>query len=1020
MGSTDSMREELKPEKPVGLSICCIVGDEGIETLGRMLKSILIRPTGPLCDEIVISWNGKNDTGFVMQLQSAFPDRMFDTDDVNGSRGEVQQCEGTAPRLVVHRQEWRGDFAQARNENFALASGAWRMYLDSDDVVPSSDNPDDRQAIDDCLRAYGITPAQQGEQVGPPKTLMDYLGGLPAKTNVVVLPYDYTIGGDGKCLERHPRRRIMRWGSGFEWRKEDYFHEDVRATGGNVENSVFNAGLPIRHFPSRPVDERAARNRAILKRVLEETNAGKRPVDARLHYNCATFALRDGAWAEAAQLLSRAIGATLDMTDEAIYRQLRAKALFMLGQYDEAVIEANVIIGARPETNVGWLLLQQIAAARGQWAASLEYYQIASSRAAMPEALDHPVEREVHSRVLVADACLALRRWDDALRYAREALAGCPGDALARDCVKRCEERVVSYRQLEGAISLATSYLEQRDLDRAEAALAAIPPRQSQDPRVLALRRCVDSLVAEKPIHYLPLPIFKAPSPWARYVGQWALREGKKNVLVYGRPHPDDIEALRRIVPEVQWYTYECHGEEPIKAPEGVQLDGTVAVDLCHTSVAGQPGHYSGGEEVFTFPAPGVFDLARRCAPDLHDLVDIPWVRDLRLVQPTRPDSDVPRIVGRLAAYLGPFGVGNRRLLTIFAPHFMEAFGPDSIYEGGCGGSEEAIVYLAPQLAKFGYKVRVWGAYDPPGGLEVRDGVEWRHIRGFVANAPHGIFIAHRAPWVVDHSEVRKNSDRVLVWHHDHDYHDDGAFGRAAVALEHLFVSRWQIKSLAESVGVLPDELLARGAIVGNGIPPEEFQWRDAPRDARRVLYCSQPQRGLAPLLRAWSYVVEMEPEAQLAIYYGWRTAEFLARGGTGGGTQAGIWEAMREIKELESRTRNVTAYGRVPQSQLAAEMLRSGVWAYHCVYPEVSCIAGLRAAAAGMIPVFTSTAALPEVQPDHTYMTPDDATPKRFAEAIVKAMHDETFDRRGLNAKVCEENSWANVARKIDEYLRR
>ena len=51
--------------------------------------------------------------------------------------------------------------------------------------------------------------------------------------------------------------------------------------------------------------------------------------------------------------------------------------------------------------------------------------------------------------------------------------------------------------------------------------------------------------------------------------------------------------------------------------------------------------------------------------------------------------------------------------IAIFCGEGYEEWGPHPL-DKGMGGSEEAIVYLAPQLQKLGYKITVCGAAAKP------------------------------------------------------------------------------------------------------------------------------------------------------------------------------------------------------------------------------------------------------------------------------------------------------------------
>ena len=1004
------LEESLLDVKPPLLSLCVIAGDEGAKTLVRLLKSVLVRPGGPMVDEVVVAWNGRDDGALARALadlaRTAQGDESrvvspLELSEAQGELREAMRVERVALRVL--RQAWTGNFAAARQESFEAASGVWRMYLDCDDVVPiwDDDGPDGRRCVEESLRWCGVDVAKLDAPVGSPTTRQEYLRALPREVNCVEFPYDYTIGGDGKALWRYWRRRIVRWADGWIWREQLNFHEDLFPAGGCVPIVRGDGGLPIRHYPSEDVHDRTARNRAILQVMLDETKRGLRPVDARLLYNMATFELQGGNWLAAEQLLDQALRAGPGDADMRLYRYCRGKALIALGRHAEAVYEAAALVGHDAQAFEGWALYTECAYNRGEWPAVVEYGRHAIQGTVRPDATDKPVEREAHLRVMMATAHARRGEFEDAVYLAEEALERAPQDAFSKDAAKRIRAESQNHAALEHAVALGGYHAARRDAARLCAALDGVPHGVRHDLRVQALRAKLDALRAEDVGAAPPLPIFRAPSPWARLFGSWALAEGLKRVVLRGRPHLDDVRALREIVPGVEWI-----GPDESPPEDGETYEAVASIDQTHLAEGGQRLDFV---DFATFPAPEVKDPARRAVIGLDDVVrfgaDAREIRELRLLVPPRPDSDVARVVMALGGERG-----ERRRVDFFCPHWAEVWGPDALTESGCGGSEEAVVYLARELSSTGFSPHVYGPWRPPGGIEVRDGVWWHDIRDFDPCESGVPVVAHRAPWVQRDSAFGKRP--VYVWHHDHDYPDEVWTAEIAKATRHLFVSRWQERELLKKIGLEPGAV--RGGVVGNGVPREEFDVSNRalppPRDARRVFYASQPQRGLLPLLKAWPKVLEAEPEAVLDVYYGWQTAEALARS-----SQPRLWETIREIDALLRESQRVNVVGRLPQARLSEEMLRSGVLAYPCTYPEVSCVTGLRAAAAGCAVVYTKVAALPETMPDDTFaLDPASSTTEDLAATIVRAIRAADYPRDNIARLVLARDSWSAVAARV------
>lgn len=94
----------------------------------------------------------------------------------------------------------------------------------------------------------------------------------------------------------------------------------------------------------------------------------------------------------------------------------------------------------------------------------------------------------------------------------------------------------------------------------------------------------------------------------------------------------------------------------------------------------------------------------------------------------------------------------TERSIVIFCGQGYEEWGPNTL-DKGMGGSEEAVVYLAPELAKLGYNVTVFGEADYIQEPTVPEGVEgwhrpvvWRNWKELDTRDHFNIFISWRAP----------------------------------------------------------------------------------------------------------------------------------------------------------------------------------------------------------------------------------------------------------------------------------
>jgi glycosyltransferase involved in cell wall biosynthesis len=359
----------------------------------------------------------------------------------------------------------------------------------------------------------------------------------------------------------------------------------------------------------------------------------------------------------------------------------------------------------------------------------------------------------------------------------------------------------------------------------------------------------------------------------------------------------------------------------------------------------------------------------------------------------------------------------RRHHIVIACPCFASWWGPDSPEKEGTGGSEEAVVYLSRALAEKGCEVEVYAPLPPDdSGFRVTRGVVWRHLREFDHRDPCDCLIWHRE--VLGPSIAGSGARLAVVWHHDHAYM--GGMWTAQVASKggHLWVSEWQREVLTAAVGGAELD----GVVIGNGIPPEQYaDLSGIERDPYRAVYASLPYRGLDRLLDIWPTIKLKVPRATLHVYYGFATVMQIFDDPAMRATMEGIAARLEGMRGL-----GVVNHGRLGQAELVKEFARSGVWLYPTAFAEVSCIVGMRVAAAGVIPVFGATAALPETQPDKTYMVEgcdtDDGWQgggrEAFIGAAVKALQDDGFDREGLAARTLATKAWGGVAGKLLNYL--
>jgi len=340
------------------------------------------------------------------------------------------------------------------------------------------------------------------------------------------------------------------------------------------------------------------------------------------------------------------------------------------------------------------------------------------------------------------------------------------------------------------------------------------------------------------------------------------------------------------------------------------------------------------------------------------------------------------------------------------------SFDGATVYKRGLGGSETALSYMAKEIARRGYTVKVFNNCDNPG---VYDGVDYRQLVDYhIFNRFNKtkVFISSRSfkPFFFDiHADVK------IVWLHDTvnvDYLRKYDLNKLDFSDIKIFtLSKFHTKQWREKLN-LPS---CNFFITRNGFDPEMFDQPDVKRKKNKIIYTSRPIRGLEILLKVFPRIRERVPDAELHLF-----------------TYA-LSEKDNEIApfmELVNQP-GVILRGEISKKELAKELLESRVAAYPSIFEETSCISAIEAQAAGLPMVTTNLAALPEtLRHDKSGIIIDgDARTEEYQDAfvewVVRLMQNDRLWKRlseGGKNRAYEIYPWSKVAEqwleKIDEWL--
>jgi protein O-GlcNAc transferase len=371
--------------------------------------------------------------------------------------------------------------------------------------------------------------------------------------------------------------------------------------------------------------------------------------------------------------------------------------------------------------------------------------------------------------------------------------------------------------------------------------------------------------------------------------------------------------------------------------------------------------------------------------------------------------------------------------IVIWTGPAWETWGADSLLTG-IGGSEAAACYLSRELALLGHEVEVAGmvrASKTQYGSGVVRFVDFREYEEYAlvscsaAPVREGrkmecdVFVSSR--YLTAAQAVRPDCRMKILWMHD--VHAGPDRHRLLDGYDAVFcLSRWALDLVRRFYPhVSPDKFVQ----TRNGIPLDLYR-PEPVKEGWKVVYSSSADRGLDRLLDFWPEVRKIRDDAELHVYYGFDTWEWMALHNCDD-------VAMAQIQVFRTRLANmaeqgVVLHGRVGQPELAAAWLGASAWLYPTNFSETSCITAMEAQSAGAYCVCSRLAALPETARYAQLVDPPN-TREGYREQFLRVvgafaripyLHPsdlKTAAREGREWAL-RELGWDGVARQWDEFF--
>ena len=325
----------------------------------------------------------------------------------------------------------------------------------------------------------------------------------------------------------------------------------------------------------------------------------------------------------------------------------------------------------------------------------------------------------------------------------------------------------------------------------------------------------------------------------------------------------------------------------------------------------------------------------------------------------------------------------------------FEDWGPDSL-KTGTGGSEEAIIQLAPRLAKLGWDVTV---YNNCPKEETRDGVKWTRFERFNPRDIFNVLISWRNNAFI----VSKVANKKLI-----DVHDVpmvNLYPNESMKDVVCLVKSQYHRSLFEH---LPDENFV---IIPNGIDTTQFNSDNKTKN--NLVWTSSYDRGLEYLLEMWPDIKKSVPDATLDVAYGFNLFDASPRGQTDEGKQ---WK--QKMLNLLDQV-GIAHHGRLDNIAVSKLYNQAEIWAYPTDFPEIDCITATKAMAAKCVPITTDYAVMKERNQGIMIEGSIHDNKEDFKNRLIELLKDDKL-KKSIRDKVnVEKYDWSNIAQQWDTVLR-
>lgn len=352
------------------------------------------------------------------------------------------------------------------------------------------------------------------------------------------------------------------------------------------------------------------------------------------------------------------------------------------------------------------------------------------------------------------------------------------------------------------------------------------------------------------------------------------------------------------------------------------------------------------------------------------------------------------------------------RDVVIYCGNTVHQWNPELFKTKGFGGSEEAVIHMARELAKLGWNVTVYnncghkpiteefGMNGYADSKVFRDGdtlvkqntrVTYRPFWEFNYRDKQDVVILWRWAKPLD-AEI--NAPKIFLDLHDVIPEGELTEGRLKKVTK-IFVKSQFHRSLFPNT---PDN---KFAVIPNGL--EIYPDPKIKKDPYLVINTSSPDRSMDVLPKLFTEVKKRVPQAKLQWAYGWDG--FVNTYQNDSKKMAWMEQTKREIKEA-----GIEDLGRITQEEVGKLYQKASIFAYPTEFAEIDCISVKKAQAADCLAITTDFGALGEVNTSgikiHStkskdnwnkpyqfhFGLEDEEAQKKWIDKVIQALEDEAL----------------------------